>query len=131
MSPTNSSTTLLFDTDLAAGGGDNIIKIKITTTLPDPEPCLVHITCDFCLDTVCPDVEYNFTANMFDFQNLTKFGSKLEYACSNGKDFEVSGAIQETYEIECLWNGSWTQSTLLPNCVCKKALFPVCPTSID
>ena len=52
-------------------------------------------------------------------QNTTKSGAVVEYHCSLGKAFEFPHGTENKIRMECLWDGTWSPSGDLQECVCE------------
>jgi len=84
--------------------------------------------CDFCNANVaedCEAVDENLRENQYQMQSLTQYGTELEYKCSLGKAFLIAtDQVEDSYNLTCQWNQTWSASTVLPECVCEgKSLF--------
>ena len=115
-----SDTQVLMTATLDPDDDNNDIRIGIKQLANGYDPCLIHVTCEFCLLAECGNVKDNFTENAVEFYNLTTYGTELEYHCSLGKEFDYgNGTILPTMATECQWDGNWTTTSLKP-CVCKE-----------
>ena len=89
------------------------LDITIKSEESNPIPCLTRISCQICSDLAdCySDLE---DSSLFDLIPKTEFGTRLQYHCPLGQEFDVPDSNRQTYELECLWNGDWSGS--LPQC---------------
>ena len=99
----------------------------MTVTFPPGsyEPCIVYSTCKNCYSPGdCQLAKQNFTSNAFQYQNLTKFGTQLEYQCPIAREFYATDTTTvKSQNITCLWNQTWSPGVTFPTCVCKICLL--------
>ncbi|XP_059082778.1 uncharacterized protein LOC131880226 [Tigriopus californicus] len=113
--PTTSATTFLLTTEMVSptvNGGQSKVDLTFTLGLRDPVPCLLESYCTSCLNQDCPSTADLIKTEMYQHQNLTMYGTKLEYTCALGQEFESS----PTKFRECLWNKTWSGDDDL-NCI--------------
>lgn len=99
------------------------LDLTIKNEKVKPISCLTRISCQICSNF--PDC-HNSEAeiSLFDLIPKTEFGTKIEYQCPLGQEFDVADSNKQTYELECLWNGDWSGSQSLPQCKGKHELLP-------
>lgn len=92
------------------------IELKVTYTGDiELKPCLVRLVCNNCSDAdSCNNTE--ILSNPFDTQEVTMYGTHLEYWCPLAQKFNQ---VNWTQEMECQWDGNWTGGNVLKPCVCK------------
>lgn len=125
LEPTQSSTILLITAQLSPSPSEtsNTLAMEIHTPLGQSEACLIYNTCSFCATSEDCDLQAaDYTDSAYDKQELTTFGSKIEYHCTLGKEFEIADNVTAmTQMTECQWEGNWTRSSL-DECICKLSL---------
>ncbi len=87
------------------------------------DPCLIHATCDYCetADGTCAAFRTTYMTNGTALQDVRKYGSKIEYECSLGKEFKsLGGGTDSSVIIQCGWNGQWSPVDTLTQCECNE-----------
>lgn len=97
------------------------LELTVTSPGPDQEICLFHMDCSFCSDdSECSDMKASLIENAFNNQNLTIYGSTIEYQCGAGKRFSISENVTELSQtLSCQWDGSWSPTADLSDCIRK------------
>ena len=106
--------------DSSPATNPNVFYMEVKTPANEQEPCLTFMPCKTCdtLSACSNEAELNEVA--VSNQNLTLYGTKLEYHCDPGRQFLLADSTtSETYTIECNWNETWSVDPTLPNCTCN------------
>ncbi len=80
------------------------------------------MTCHFCdeVSGECDTKTEDYNTNAYDYQELTNYGSTVEYECSLGREFEMDdGTTQAIDTLSCNWKEEWEPRATLQTCVCK------------
>ncbi len=127
---TESDTTMLFEATFDAGATRDFI-VRVTTpptSVEGEEPCILHVSCDFCASSdECDALEETYAKDAFYRQSLTKYATRLQYFCPPGMRFVYDDdddpgtpdAVTDNEIIECTWNETWTPRDYLPDCECE------------
>ena len=124
LSRTDSNTSLLLEAVLPVS---SLYKLSMNVSFSkvSDEPCIVYTTCTNCYSPdECLTQKNNFSQNAFQFRNLTKFGTFLEYRCPLAREFLLvdNGTTIQSQNMTCLWNKTWSPGVTFPPCTCKKPL---------
>ena len=106
--------------DSSPAVSENVFYMEVRTAVTEHEPCLIFMPCMMCETTqACSETEQELSKVALSTQNLTAYGTTLEYHCDLGKQFSINSTLNETYTIDCLWDGSWGPNATIPECTCK------------
>ncbi len=115
-----SNTSLIVETQLATTASDNFFSMKVVSPSADPEPCLIHSTCNYCETGKCDDHRSSYTTNGTSLQEINKYKSSLEYFCGLGMEFRYGGATKTSHKMICEWDGKWYPTGTLDTCICER-----------
>ncbi len=123
LTDTASSTSLVLEAVLDNLDTDTFFDMEVTTQPGDQEPCLIHNSCNYCETDKCDGFRSLYERNGTAVQNEIRYGTDLEYRCGLGMAFKINGTYgnetEEAQEMRCLWDGRWTPSSNLSECICK------------
>ena len=101
----------------------NIFSVKIRHSKSLATPCIIQISCRECDDDKASDKKCYSELKLidsYDFLNKTLFGTKLEYRCPLGDEFNLTdGTVSLPFFMECNWNETWSPQNFLPVCIRK------------
>ena len=100
----------------------NVFFMEVKTAAFGQEPCLTFMPCSYCDSTMaCASSAKQLTDEALTNQDLTIYGTSLEYHCDSGRQFQMSATeTNETFTINCQWDQTWSPYFTIPDCICKK-----------
>lgn len=104
------------------GGGNNDATITFQPDAGQRAPCLLEAFCTTCSHEQCQEKVEELEEDIYLVQNLTLFGTELEYKCPLGQEFLTDGGTEPKITRTCHWNQSWDGSDNF-TCVCMLILF--------
>ena len=84
---------------------------------PKLKPCLIRLACNYCTDATACEETAELT-NVFETQDVTLAGTRLQYRCSIAELFD---GYDEFQVLEAQWDGTWLGGTTIRTCVGMKS----------
>ncbi len=120
MASTSSSTTILLEAQAPDYNSEATVTMTLRFASGAQEPCVTRVSCAFCRP--CDAAAASLETYAYTFSNLTTYATSLEYHCGLGREFVTGqgGSTVATQNMTCQWNQTWSPTSTLSSCTCKR-----------